>query len=203
LKNEKLITTKMAAKLWGVGEDAIRKYKNRGLIKPIKKDGNRDLWLEGDIIRMRHIIRVGKQQDKTLQEILKDVELITEEENLSENHDVKRILIIEDDRGMANIYIELLENCFPNKKMKIRHVEDGLTGVEYAIRIKPHLIMLDLALPEKSGMSVYEELKDNPSTCNTEFIIVSGNINNPIKGAVFLEKPFTPVQLLDVVGRFI
>jgi CheY-like chemotaxis protein len=165
-------------RLFGVSVDAIRKYKNLGLIEPRMKMGMNDIWDKDHIIRMRHIIKSGKIEGKTLQEISRDIELTKEEYKLSEDSDVKKNLIIEDDKGLGYIYKEFLTICFPDRNLRIYHVEDGLTGTEYAIRIKPHLIMLDLALPEKSGMSVHQTLKENPSTRNTKFIIISGNIKD-------------------------
>lgn len=203
MKKRKLITTKEAAKIFGITTDTIRKYKDRELIEPSEKSGKKDLWDKDYIVRMRHIIQSGKGQGKELKQIAKDIELIKGEQNLSGDTDVKRILIIEDDKGLGDIYKKFIEESFPDKSLRIYQVEDGLTGIEYGIRIKPHVIILDLALPEKSGMDVHKELKDHPSTCNTKFIIVSGNIKYKAKDAVFLMKPFTLDDFLEKANSLI
>lgn len=203
MEHDEMLTTEEVGKLFGGAVDTVRKYKKLGLIEPMKKVGASDLWDKSHIIRMRHIIKSGKRKDKTLMEIAKDIELIKEEQNISEDG-AKRILIIEDDKGLIKLYKDSFRIRFPDKKLRIEYAEDGLTGTEWAIRIKPHVIMLDLALPEKSGMDVHKELKDHPSTRNTEFIIISGNIEDyQPKDVIFFQKPFNLIKLLDTVDILI
>ena len=67
MSKSELIITKEVTKLFGLSIDAVRKYKDMGLIKPSKRVGRKDLWDKQHIIRMKDVIHSGKQKDKTLQ----------------------------------------------------------------------------------------------------------------------------------------
>lgn len=194
MENRKLITTKEVVKLFECGLDAINKYKALGLIKPSKKVGNQHLWDEQYVIRMKHIIDTGKSKGKSLRHINEEIELC---EAGQINTDDIKILIIEDDKGCSFLFRACLMNS-SDKTLRIFNAVDGLIGVEYAIRLKPHIIILDIGLPKLHGIDVYKALKDHPSTCNSEFIITSGVVKDfQPENVKYIEKPFRIGELTD------
>jgi DNA-binding response OmpR family regulator len=81
----------------------------------------------------------------------------------------KRILIIEDDTMISNMYrMKLTQDGFT-----VIAAEDGATGLETAKKEKPDLIMLDVILPALDGFSVLEELKKDSSTKNISVIMLT------------------------------
>ena len=82
---------------------------------------------------------------------------------------MRKILLIEDDTNLAKLYqteMELLG-------AEIRLAGDGKKGLNLAKVEKPDLIVMDVILPEKIGLSVLKELKANEETKRIPVIIIS------------------------------
>lgn len=80
----------------------------------------------------------------------------------------KKVLIIEDDQSLASAYRAKLA---PN--YDTRSETTGDSGLKMAYDWKPHLIILDLFLPEKSGEEVLKELKKDEGTRNIPVIVLT------------------------------
>ncbi len=94
-----------------------------------------------------------------------------------------KILIVEDDKDMSWIWNEELKA----KKYTVKIAEDGERALDLARSFMPELIILDLILPKKDGMTVLQELKADPVTKNI-VVIVSSNLggDETIKKALAL-----------------
>lgn len=68
-----------------------------------------------------------------------------------------RILIVEDEHGLAGGLQGLLEK----KGYAVDAVDTGVSGLDYALSRIYDLIILDIMLPEKDGLTVLRELRDN------------------------------------------
>lgn len=66
-----------------------------------------------------------------------------------------RILLVEDDIKLAG----LVSNYLRKHQFNVAHAENGRLGLELAHTLQPHLIILDLMLPEMDGLSVCRELR--------------------------------------------
>ena len=81
----------------------------------------------------------------------------------------KKILIIEDEQVIADaLKMGLVES---NYKAVVAY--DGEDGLEQAKKNKPDLILLDLLLPKKDGMTVLRELREDKITINVPVMILS------------------------------
>ncbi|MDM8568828.1 response regulator, partial [Thiotrichales bacterium HSG1] len=109
----------------------------------------------------------------------------------------KFILFIEDDRKFSNI----LTDVSNEKGFKHLLAEDGVTGVQLAEQYKPSAIILDIGLPELSGWSVMERLKDNPETRHIPVHFMSANdqsLDAKKMGAIgYLLKPVSMENLTN------
>ncbi|MEM9152704.1 MAG: response regulator transcription factor [Cyanobacteria bacterium P01_F01_bin.3] len=75
----------------------------------------------------------------------------------------RRVLVVEDDPIMRLGLSRLLSRC-PQLKL-IGEVEDGYSGVEAALALKPDLIVMDIGLPELDGIAATQKIKaDLPET---------------------------------------
>lgn len=109
------------------------------------------------------------------------------------------VLLIEDDKNLIDLYTTELELLGASVKL----ASDGKKGLELARQIKPDLILLDVILPEKIGLSVLKELKFDDETADIPVIVMSNydQGDNPKKalelGALaFLSKQeYTPEEL--------
>ena len=69
---------------------------------------------------------------------------------------IRPILIVEDDRKIANVIkVYLREAGF-----RVLHTDSGREAVEIVLRERPLAVILDLMLPDISGEEVCQEIKE-------------------------------------------
>jgi len=82
----------------------------------------------------------------------------------------KKILLIED----SNSLIELLSIQLKQYGLDVISALDGQSGIEFAIKEKPDLIICDVLLPEMNGYNVLSILKNEKTTCGIPFFFLTG-----------------------------
>lgn len=85
------------------------------------------------------------------------------------NMKAKRILLVEDDDTLANVYITRLQA----EGFDLRRVPNGEEALAAAIDYKPDLILLDVMMPKVSGFDVLDILRNTPETTNTKVIMLT------------------------------
>jgi DNA-binding response OmpR family regulator len=115
----------------------------------------------------------------------------------------KKILIIEDDKEIAGIQKDFLE--IDGFEVVIEH--DGIKGQEQALTGDFSLIILDLMLPGKDGMTICREIRDK---IDIPILMVTARLedNEKIRGLGFgaddyIVKPFSPSELVARVKSHI
>ncbi|MFZ2639390.1 MAG: response regulator [Verrucomicrobiia bacterium] len=114
-------------------------------------------------------------------------------------HEKKLILIIEDEVDMAN----LIELHLREAGYDTMTANDGVLGLEEAIKHTPDLVLLDMELPRMHGLEVCRRLRSTPATRHIPTLVVSSLSSTEMKvqglhtGADdYLTKPFKPAELL-------
>ena len=109
---------------------------------------------------------------------------------------MSRILIVEDERKIARF----LELELQHEGYEVATVVDGRSGLEKALSWKPDLMILDLMLPELSGIEVCRRLRhesDVPIIMLTAKDDVSDKVMGLDMGADdYMTKPFAIEELL-------
>ncbi len=82
----------------------------------------------------------------------------------------KRILIVDDEPDAISYISSILEN----NGYEYLSADNGEEGLEMAKKEKPDMILLDLIMPEKSGLLMFQELKKDPELGKIPVIVVSG-----------------------------
>ena len=99
-----------------------------------------------------------------------------------------------------NIQLKSSKNYYFNgKEMSIFKAYNGYMGIEYAKNIKPDLIILDIGLPDISGLEVHKQLINHQSTLHTKFVILSGKLKFEPDDAVFIRKPVGIEKFVEAV----
>jgi len=80
-------------------------------------------------------------------------------------------LVVDDDVCVRSLLSELLVE----EGFDVNQASNGFSGLRLATETHPHVILLDLMLPEVSGVDVLRELRQNQSTRDAAIVIVSGN----------------------------
>jgi len=119
------------------------------------------------------------------------------------------VLIIDDDIWMQRILSKTLQS-YGFKSTYL--TSNGFEGLDIAIENVPDLIILDILMPELSGLVILKILKNIKITKNIPVIMVSAlsdteNLGLAVKGgtAGFISKPFTKAtvyeKLIAIFGK--
>ena len=114
-----------------------------------------------------------------------------------------KIAIVEDDHEIAH----LEELSLRKEGYEITLYSSGLPFLASLAKVKPHLLVLDLMLPDISGLELLRQLRSNPANASVDVIIVSakGLVSDKVEGLDlgaddYLEKPFSTLELSSRVN---
>jgi len=117
--------------------------------------------------------------------------------------DAATILVCDDDPSLRELVRAVLGSSY-------RFVEaaDGVEALTLAREIRPDLIVLDVMLPELSGIEVLEALRLNPELQSIPVIVITAwshaEVDAQIAGADrFVSKPFDPDDLSSAVEELL
>jgi two-component system phosphate regulon response regulator PhoB len=115
-------------------------------------------------------------------------------------HASQRILIVNDDPSCR----ALLDGIFERSGFHVTHTDSVLGVSELIERVRPTVILLDMALPYRSGASWLAQLKADPDTAEIPVVILSDlpdmlpRERRELADAV-VRKPFRAGALVDTV----
>ncbi len=81
----------------------------------------------------------------------------------------KKILLVEDDAALANVYKTRLEM----EGFDVRHVDNGEDALTNAREYRPDLIVLDVMMPKINGFDVLDLLRNTPETMSMRVIMMT------------------------------
>ena len=120
----------------------------------------------------------------------------------STDHANHRVLVIEDDPRTAQLFSAILEHCGHDVLL----AESGRHGLELARAARPDLVLLDIQLPELSGLEVIKILKGHPSLKSTPVIAVTAFAMNEERRRImsagfdaYLSKPISVGPFMETI----
>jgi nitrogen regulation protein NR(I) len=116
---------------------------------------------------------------------------------------VAQLLLIDDDPALIP---EQVRQAFPTPRYKVDVAPTGAEGLERARAKQPDVILLDLRLPDQSGLEVYQQIRQIDARIPVIFITLAKSADAAIEamkqGAYdYLFKPLDLHQLRRVVGE--
>jgi two-component system phosphate regulon response regulator PhoB len=81
----------------------------------------------------------------------------------------KRVLLIEDDAWIRTF----LRDALGDHGYAVDEAADGRTGMRLASESRPDVVLLDLAMPEVTGVDVLHELRRRPATRRLPVLVLS------------------------------
>lgn len=81
----------------------------------------------------------------------------------------KKILLVEDDDALANVYLMRLKA----EGFNIVRVSNGEDALAAAKEHKPDLVLLDAMMPKVSGFDVLDILRNTPETANLKIVMLT------------------------------
>jgi len=117
-----------------------------------------------------------------------------------------KVLIVDDEPHMLRV----TELSLRKGGFELLIGRNGVEAVEIAEREHPALIVMDVLMPERDGLTALRMLKQNPDTQGIPVIMLTarGHVMTRQEAsdsgaALFLTKPFSPTQLLQEARRLI
>ena len=114
------------------------------------------------------------------------------------------ILVVEDYDDAREMYVEYLTFTGFN----VESATNGLEAIEMTQRLKPDLVLMDLALPKLDGWEATRRLKSDPATAGIPVIALTGHA---LAGHAerareagcdsFITKPCVPDELVAEISR--
>ncbi len=118
----------------------------------------------------------------------------------------KKILVVDDEEDL----LEIVKSHVEEAGYTVFTAMGRKQGLELAKREKPHLIILDIAMPDMSGFEMLENIRGIKELWHTPVIMLTaqGQSTNifeadRLRAVDFVIKPFTRDELLEAVHRAI
>ena len=112
------------------------------------------------------------------------------------------ILIVEDEPNI----VELVRMTLEDNRVHVISAADGAAALGHAHALRPDLILLDLNLPDMSGLEVCRRLRGDERFTQTKIVMLTAAAQQADVGRglaagadEYLTKPFSPVRLLTIV----
>jgi two-component system sensor histidine kinase ChiS len=119
------------------------------------------------------------------------------------NNETEAILLVDDNPTNLQLLFETLDG----RGYKLLIAKEGKTALSIARKARPHLILLDIMMPEIDGYEVCRQLKADPATEEIPVIFLSALTDTKDKvqgldlGAVdYVTKPFQPDEVIARVN---
>ncbi len=113
----------------------------------------------------------------------------------------KTILVIEDVSSVKHTIGQYLNS----KGYDTEFADDGKTGIEKAIELRPFAITLDVMMHEKTGWNILKELKEHEETKNIPVIMISiigdKNLGYGLNAYEYMIKPFSTEELNIILDQ--
>lgn len=110
-----------------------------------------------------------------------------------------RILVVDDNPDSITIMRSILES----RGYEVRAATSGAEALAMIEKERPDLVLLDIMMPEMSGIEVLQLIKDNAQTGRLPVILVTAKVHDDdvLSGYhygadYYITKPFTAKQLL-------
>jgi two-component system cell cycle response regulator DivK len=118
-----------------------------------------------------------------------------------------RILVVEDRDDLRTILVVILRRFCGYETIE---AANGAEAIEKAVSEKPDLILMDLDLPDISGIDAAKAVKENPTTAHIPIVAQTAWSSRQWKGKVlrtgmvdYLEKPVSMELMKATIEKFI
>jgi two-component system response regulator YcbB len=115
-----------------------------------------------------------------------------------------RIYIVEDDKNIVKLLSNIITDCDLGKV--IGSANDGTTGYDEILMLQPDLVLVDLLMPGKDGISLVQEVKSVNG--RIQFVMISQVSSKDMIGRAyqsgveyFISKPINAIETESVIQK--
>lgn len=116
------------------------------------------------------------------------------------------VLIADDEPNV----VELVRVTLEDERIRVVDAPDGGTALSLAAAFRPELVLLDVELPDMSGLEVCRRLtrEQEFGAPRVVMLTAAAQADDVARGleagaSLYLTKPFSPVRLLSLVERLL
>ena len=116
------------------------------------------------------------------------------------------VLIADDEPSV----IDLVRVTIEDERVRVVDASDGGSALAVAAAFRPGLVLLDVQLPDMSGLEVCRRLTSEPEFASPRVVMLTAaaQADDVARGlaagaTLYLTKPFSPVRLLSLVERLL
>jgi two-component system nitrogen regulation response regulator NtrX len=111
-----------------------------------------------------------------------------------------KILVVDDEENIRKTLKEILED----ESHDVVLAEDGERGLRAFIEEAPDIVLMDIQMPKKDGLTLLADIKAQPADCEVIMISGHGTIESAVRaiksGAYhFLQKPLSMIEVKQIV----
>lgn len=119
---------------------------------------------------------------------------------------MKKILVVDDEPSLTRLVKANLERT---GLFEVRTENHGNKAMEAARQFKPHLVLLDVMMPDMSGSDIAAAMKEDPQLCTIPHIFLTAIVTrdetaatgSEIGGHLFLAKPVKTEELVASINK--
>ncbi len=181
-----LLTSHQVGGLIQVNPTSVNKWVEEGLIPAFRTPGGHRRIKAADLIAFL---------DAHKMPIPRNLEVISR----------RRMLVVDDDTKMLKA-LERTAKKYAHR-VQLQTVSNGIDALVLVGSFKPHLIVLDVVMPDIDGLEVCRRLKANPETAGVAVVMTTAHVKADIErkakeaGATqCLPKPIDLAALLHLLG---
>ena len=116
----------------------------------------------------------------------------------------KTVLIIEDEADAAELFAEMMRVS----GFRVRKTSSSAPALSMMTEEKPDIVLLDIMMPEISGLDILRQMRLDPGLANIPVVVVSAksmpvDIRNGLEAgaSTYLTKPVGFLELKEAVER--
>lgn len=120
---------------------------------------------------------------------------------------IPKILLVEDDLQLLDMY----EKKFLIEGMQVQIAEDGIKALELLKTFQPDITLLDIMMPNMSGIEVLKEIRANPETKDLLVVMLTNLDSESIAEQIYqygatdyiVKAELTPMQVAEKVKEIL
>jgi CheY-like chemotaxis protein len=116
----------------------------------------------------------------------------------------RTVLIIEDEADAADLFAEMMRVS----GFRVLKTSSSAPAITMMIEEKPDVVILDIMMPDVSGLDILRQIRRDPDLANVPVVVVSAksmpaDIKNGMEAgaSMYLTKPVGFLELKDAVER--
>ncbi len=183
---EQLLTSHQVGDLLQVNPSSVKKWVNEGRIAAFRTPGGHRRIRAADLVEFLDVHKMP---------IPRSLAGATK----------KRLLIVDDNLQHLKALERLLKPHLA--RLQVSLTSNGIDALVLVGSFKPHLIVLDVFMPEIDGLEVCRRLKENAETRNINVLVASGHLTPEIEANALaagarhaLQKPIDISLVLENLG---